>query len=243
MSERDPSSDAVSQWGALDAARGLEPRQVQACIWDAADGLSNYAIAERLGVHPTTVLRWTYRPEYQRLAKEIHAATHADVLRMAVARKAQRVIRLQQRWIQLQRITDDRGQWFSENRPEVAGGATGLLVERLKVVGSGPHARTEPEYEVDEALLRAERDIAKMAAQELGQWSEKVDITADVEHHGPPTIVRFREQELREPEPEPVEAEFEELGIPVEGWQPGLSPGEQAALIEAAKRRMESDEG
>jgi hypothetical protein len=74
--------------------------------------------------------------------------------------------------------------WHGEKDPDVAGhpgGDTGLVVRQVKMIGSGAAAQLVEEYPVDVALLRAELDVMrelreheKQAAQELGQWVDKV---------------------------------------------------------------------
>jgi hypothetical protein len=59
----------------------------------------------------------------------------------------------------------------------VPGGTTGLLVRTYKTLGSGESQRVVEEFTVDVALLKELREHEKQAAQELGHWIAKSDVT------------------------------------------------------------------
>lgn len=74
--------------------------------------------------------------------------------------------------------------------PRVVGGESGLVVKQFKVVGSGRNQQVIEEHVVDSALISELLAVNKQAAQELGEWSEKRQITgAD----GGPIEVRHAE--------------------------------------------------
>lgn len=56
----------------------------------------------------------------------------------------------------------------------MAGGKTGLIVHNVKGVGKGDDFQLIDLYEVDTGLLREMREHEKQAAQELGDWTERV---------------------------------------------------------------------
>lgn len=62
---------------------------------------------------------------------------------------------------------------------DVAGGKTGLIVHNVKGVGKGEDFQLIDLYEVDTGLLKELREHEKQAAQELGQWTEKKDLTTN----------------------------------------------------------------
>lgn len=64
----------------------------------------------------------------------------------------------------------------SKDMAEVPGGDTGLLVRKLKSIGSGENTKTVEEYAVDTGLLSELREHEKQAAQELGQWINKSNV-------------------------------------------------------------------
>lgn len=83
-----------------------------------------------------------------------------------IAARERRVQALYDWWERLRQLATERGA----DMPDVPGGKTGLLVRRIKSIGSGPSAREVEEYELDGVLLKEYREFMKQAAQELGQW-------------------------------------------------------------------------
>lgn len=77
----------------------------------------------------------------------------------------------------------------------IPGGETGLLVRKYKNLGSGDNARTVEEYEVDTGLLAELRAHEKQAAEELGQWITKGDVTSKGEQVGV-TVIQLPTKEL-----------------------------------------------
>jgi len=69
----------------------------------------------------------------------------------------------------LEQIRIERGQ--DVNIQEVPGGKTGLLVREYK-----GHSDL-PVYKIDAALLKEIRDLEREIAIELGQWTEKKELT------------------------------------------------------------------
>lgn len=64
---------------------------------------------------------------------------------------------------------------------KVPGGETGLLVRQFKAIGSGETAHEVTEYKADTAVTQEIRDTHKQAAQELGQWTDKLDLSGGIE--------------------------------------------------------------
>lgn len=55
----------------------------------------------------------------------------------------------------------------------------GWMAKTTKMIGSGENAEKIEEEVFDAALAREIRELEKQAAQDLGQWSEKKEITGD----------------------------------------------------------------
>ncbi len=70
----------------------------------------------------------------------------------------------------LRQVVIERAEDFAGSG--VPGGETGLLVRKVKMIGSGPAAREIVEYEVDTGLLKEMRAHLEQAARELGQSQE-----------------------------------------------------------------------
>jgi hypothetical protein len=71
---------------------------------------------------------------------------------------------------------------------EVAGGSTGLLVRQRKQLGSGAAAYEVTEYQADTAVTKELRETLKHVAQEMGEWSERQEITGK---DGAPLVIMF----------------------------------------------------
>jgi hypothetical protein len=148
-----------------------------AALLIAEGELSDEKIAERVGAGRTTLFEWRRHPDF---AARVQA--HLDEFRAAVRRRGiaiveNRVRALQDRWERMQRVITERAA--SPQMQDVPGGRTGLLVHNVKSIGGGVHAERVDLYELDAALLKELRDHEKQAAQELGQWTEKSDVTSD----------------------------------------------------------------
>ena len=68
----------------------------------------------------------------------------------------------------------------------VAGGRTGLITVDWKTLGAGESAQIMPIYSVDTGLLKELREHEKLAAQELGQWEERLATTKE------PTVIQVQ---------------------------------------------------
>ena len=59
----------------------------------------------------------------------------------------------------------------------VIGGDSGLVIKKLNVVGTGRHQRVIEEYQLDTGLIAQMLNVDRQAAQELGEWSERRQIS------------------------------------------------------------------
>ena len=154
----------------------LDDPQIEAAYLLAEDKLTDAQIAKRLKIGRTTLHRWKQIPAFAAKVAEFVQQTEAEILKRGIARKARRVEALHARWLKMQRIIEDRSA--APEMQHVAGGKTGLLVRQLKSIGSGPAAQVVEEFEVDTGLLKELREHEKQAAVEMGQWTEKRDVTS-----------------------------------------------------------------
>ena len=161
-----------------------EPRREAAKL--LADGkLTDQEIAETVGVVRSTLWRWRQNPEFAAEVDTQLAAFRAEVRRRGIADRERRVRAINDRWNRLQRIIEERAD--APEMQAVAGGRTGLLAHNVKSVGSGETSQVVDVYEVDTGLLRELREHEKQAAQELGQWTEKQEISGDIQK---PVVVK-----------------------------------------------------
>ena len=138
-----------------------------------------------------------------RLVSERESQARAELQSSGIANRQNRIDALNDRWLKMQQVITERA-----NDPlvqNVPGGTTGLIVPKpmlVKVYDAGgeesdtlhPTKESEMSYEyaVDTGLLKEMRETEKQAAQEMGQWSEKRELTG--KDGGPIEITDAREQ-------------------------------------------------
>lgn len=137
----------------------------------AEGSLTHADIAAKVGVSRQTVSRWLQNHEFAACVDSIIDDYRKAVRRRGLAVLERRVDALNDRWVRMRKVIDDRAA--DPDMAEVPGGTTGLLVKDYKTVGSGESAVVRTIYSVDTGLLKEIREHEKQAAQELGQWVEK----------------------------------------------------------------------
>jgi hypothetical protein len=150
-------------------------RTAQAAALVAEDRLPDKAIAAECGVTERQLERWKEHPEFRARVAGHVAAFREAVLSRGIARLENRVAALQDRWDGMKTVIRERAE---EMQGECPGGGTGLLVRQVKSIGSGQAAREIEEYAVDTGLLKELREHERQAAQELGQWTDRQDVTS-----------------------------------------------------------------
>ncbi len=117
-----------------------------------------------------------------------------------IANKQNRIDRLNADWLRLQQVIAERAA--DPTMADVPGGTTGLLVRTVKALGHGADARIVEEYAVDTGLLRELRAHEEQAAKELGQWTEKRELTGKdggaIVVRSEPDLSALTVEELRE---------------------------------------------
>jgi len=172
--------------------KALTAREERAAGLVAEDTLSDDEIAATIGVKRRTLTRWRGRDEFTARVADLVETAKAAARALTIASKEMRVRRLAERAGKLDEVFAAR----AVEHADVPGGATGLLVreprivkvydvknwrkgddeeeERLAPTGS---VRVAYAYKVDTASLAELRAVEKQAAQELGEWVEKVSPT------------------------------------------------------------------
>ena len=109
----------------------------------------------------------------RQLAKKKYAAELAayehEAVKEGLALRVSRLYEKQERHALLKQIIEERGN--HESMAEAPGGKTGLLVRDYKA-----HS-FQPVYKLDAALLKEMRELEKEIAIELGQWTEKRELS------------------------------------------------------------------
>lgn len=136
--------------------------------------LSDQKIAERVGVTRQAIWLWRQEPEFMAEVDSAIERINTTLRRRAISHVERRVFALNDRWQRLHRVIEERAA--DPSVAIAAGGGTGLLCRTEKAVGT----KVVEEFAVDVAVLKELREIEKQAAQELGQWAERVDLNASL---------------------------------------------------------------
>jgi hypothetical protein len=117
-----------------------------------------------------TLEAWSAAHGWQKRLADIAEAERQAIVTQGIADKARRVKAQNDRWDRMQRLLDAR----AEANADLTGGDTGLVVREVTYL---PGGATRERHEFDAAVLRELRELEKHTAQELGQWTEKKELT------------------------------------------------------------------
>lgn len=154
----------------------LTGQQLQAAAFVAVGELTEREIAEKVGVTDRTLRNWKGNPIFAAEVEAFKAEAARKALEVGIANRQVRLKRLNARWDQIDRIFRQRAS--DPNHIGVPGHDTGLLAHEQRSIGGGELATVVDIYKADTPLLKEERELAKQAAIELGQWQEKQDVTS-----------------------------------------------------------------
>jgi hypothetical protein len=106
---------------------------------------------------------------------ELRNDLSATTLQLQITERDQRLLALQDRWDRLRQAADARavGDYAAMMR-------TGIVVRKLRNIGSGKDAQVIEEYEIDTALVEALNSVERRAAIETGQEQENVNLTGQI---------------------------------------------------------------
>ena len=107
-----------------------------------------------------------------RAAQRRREEVEDNLLRHAIAHKAERLAKLQDLASRLTRLIEARGKWMRENVPDVPGADTGLLTREVRGIGQGANFQVIEEYRLDARLVSELRSTLEAAAREMGQFGE-----------------------------------------------------------------------
>jgi len=150
-------------------------RRERAAHLVAEDKLSDELIAAEVGVKRLTIARWKTQESFKNRVAEIVEEVRAALTARNILNREKRLASLEER----QRLMTEVIRQRAVNLKDVPGGGnTGLLVRQVKGIGKGEDFQVVEEYAVDTGLLRELREHEKQAAIELGEWTEKQDVTS-----------------------------------------------------------------
>jgi hypothetical protein len=148
-----------------------------AALLVAQGRLPDEHIAADVGVTRMTLFRWRGEPEFAARVDSILVEIKAATIARGIADRQNRINAYNDRWQRMQKVIEGRAV---EHATYAGGGATGLLVKQIKVIGKGEDAREVEEYSVDTPLLREMREHEKQAAIEVGEWTDKTQHSFDL---------------------------------------------------------------
>ena len=163
-------------------------KRLEAVALVADDVLKDDEIATRLGITRMQLYNWKQHPVFQAAVTEHTEAVRAAIRAEGIASKQNRLDAYNEDWNRLEALIQARAA--SPLMQGVDGGSTGLLVAEPMIVkvyeadagdADDDDAPLKPlketrivyTYSYDDAVLKRRQDLAKQAAQELGQWVEK----------------------------------------------------------------------
>lgn len=152
----------------------------------AEDELTDEKIAERCRHRRNWLAQLKHDDRFKLRVRGLQDQMRAELLERGVRERFNRVDALNDRHERMQKVIAARAE--APEMQDVPGGDTGLLVQRVKGVGGGDNFTIVHEYLVDTALLAELRATEKQAAEELGQWTEKRELTGK---GGGPIILRW----------------------------------------------------
>ena len=181
-----------------------EPRHKKAALRVAEGKWLDARIAAEAGVDRSTLWRWMHDPDFATLVEEHKAKLYAAILKRGIADKQLRVAALldrHQRFAQVIELRAERSTAAIEDdtgltpgglpipdadgtipekpkRRVPAEAATGMVVHQTKFSPSGMQI---DEWVVDTGTSAEMRNLEKQVAQEMGEWTEKRDVTSNGE--------------------------------------------------------------
>lgn len=169
-------------------------RHCEAALLVAEDDLTDEQISERIGIHRTTLHAWKKDPTFAALVGDQVGRLNAGMLKLPIAKKRKRLESLNDLHTKAMEVIAERSRDMADEAP---GTSTGLMVRQTKIQSSGDGVTIVKEYQVDTGLMREIRALEEQAAKELGQWSDKHEVTSDIRS------VTIRE--IRVPKPDAID--------------------------------------
>jgi hypothetical protein len=167
------------------------PRREQGAQMVAEDRHPDWKIAKLLDISESALTKWKKDKAFAARVAEIAQILSDRSMKYALARRERRIQVLSDAHERILTVIDERGA--DETMAAAAGWKTGILVRTFKSIGSGDSAYKVEEYAVDVPLLRELRAIQEQIARELGQWTEKREVSG---LDGGPIALKMDREEL-----------------------------------------------
>ncbi len=150
------------------AARHFTGPQEKAALLIAQGSFSFQQVAESCHVDRRTLNRWRQSPEFQALIAEYRTRLAQSSNRYPITDKAHRLAAVNERWLRLKRVIDERGA--SPEYRRAPGGRTGFLRMERRVLPFTGGPLVTVDFPTDGALIRESLAHHAQVARELGQW-------------------------------------------------------------------------
>lgn len=154
--------------------------KLRAVMLVAADEMQDKDIAAEVGIGTKTLYTWKSSPEFAARVQDARAEIAAGALRFAIAKKHNRIAWLDDLASRMRRTISDRAAAAAADDAAPIEAHSGLYTARTVMASSG---RSRTDWSFDGQLVREYRSTLEQAARELGQISDRVEVTGE-------TIVR-----------------------------------------------------
>jgi hypothetical protein len=180
MAEMDPTIQ--------DNLEEMRRERVARLLGTTSDPISEIAVFT--GTSDKTILEWMADTDFQKRVEFFQDSRLMEIRRAAFARKADRIESYSRDLQRLQMVIDARQRSFEEEgeTPTTSrtGGISGIVIHKIKSVGSGDLQQFVDEYEVDTALLDQKLKIKRQLALELGEFEP-----APTDNMGGTVVIQF----------------------------------------------------
>jgi|GEM_PF-6585379 len=167
MRETPKARQAFADYLAMGSGRSLE-KLLEQYRQQSGSGTSVPSLRYR------TLADWSRAHNWQTRLVEIAEQERQAVIARGIAEKQNRIDALNDRWLRMRRVIEERAEHHPNVIPEAAGADTGLMVLTIRYLPNG--TRVE-EWAVDTGVLKELREHEKQAAIEMGEWTEKREDT------------------------------------------------------------------
>lgn len=138
-----------------------------------AEGKKLAEISQATKLTSATISRWSKETEFKDQVQQIQTEMAEALKRAGLRVKEYRLDKLNGILARIEQIIDGR----AESMATVPGGQSGLLVRKRKSIGWGDSCEKVEEYAFDRALVEEFREVLKHAAQEVGEWIDKKEMS------------------------------------------------------------------
>lgn len=110
--------------------------------------------------------------------REAIDAWRLDIKRLAITQINERLYVLNDLKAKYLQVIAERAEKYATEK-DAPGASTGLLARQERVIGSGDAALHVVEFKADTAITDAIQNLDAQAAKELGQWTDKIDVSGN----------------------------------------------------------------